>query len=133
MNQINQQVEIEWPVTALFNYVSDITNNAFWLNDVSDAEWISRTDNRIGSTFREVRKSSGEQLEAEITEFIPNQKRTVKMESIMLSMNFIQLSREQTRLVMQMEWKEDAGAKNLSDAVQKDLLRLKEILEQNDY
>jgi hypothetical protein len=133
MNQINQQVEIQWPVTALFNYVSDITNNAAWLNDVSDAEWISRTDNRVGSTFREIRKSDGERLEAEITEFIPDKKRTVKTESIMLSMDFIQVSREQTRLVMQMQWNEEVGENNLSKVVQQDLLKLKEILECNDY
>jgi hypothetical protein len=132
MNQINQQVEIQWPVTALFNYVSDITNNAQWLSDVSTAEWISRTDDRVGSTFKEIKKSSGEQLQAEITEFVPNKKRTVKMKSFLLSMDFIQLSTEQTRLVMKMRWNNSFSEPKLSNAVQQDLLRLKEILERND-
>ncbi|HEY5824463.1 MAG TPA: SRPBCC family protein [Cyclobacteriaceae bacterium] len=131
MNQISQQVEIQWPVTALFNYVSDITNNAEWQNNVVKSEWIKRTGKRVGSTFAEVRNVKGQEFFAEVrvTEFVPNQKRTVKINSdahLLCSMQFVPLSEEETKLTLQLTWD-----KNEELAAGYDLLKLKEILENN--
>jgi hypothetical protein len=134
MNQINQQVEIQWPVTALFNYVSDITNNAAWQDEVIKSEWINRTDNRVGSTFSEIRKMNGSEVEAQIkiTEFIPNKKRTVKIgkdKNLLCSMDFIPVTEEQTRVVMKLQWKQGPPVDKILGESQNDLLRLKEVLE----
>jgi len=130
MNQMSQQVEIQWPVTALFNYVSDITNNAEWQSNVVKSEWIKRTGNRVGSTFAEIRNVMGQELFAEVkvTEFIPNQKRTVKIysEKMLCSMQFIPLSEEETRLTLELKWD-----KIKQPEAYFDLFRLKEILENN--
>jgi len=131
MNQISQQVEIQWPLTALFNYVSDITNNPEWQNNVVKSEWIKRTGNRVGSTFAEIRNIKGHESFAEIkvTEFVPNQKRTIKVNSeaqVLCSMQFVPLSNEETKLILQLTWD-----KNEEPEAGFDLLKLKEILENN--
>src|SRR6185436_17028592 len=133
MNQISHQVEIQWPVAALFNYVSDIANNSQWQNNVVKTEWINRTGDRIGSTFAEIRNVKGREYfsEVRVTEFIPNQKRTVKIndeEKWLCSMQFVPLSEEETRLTIQLKWNNEEQRESSFD-----LIRLKEILEQNNY
>ncbi len=129
MNQISQQVEIQWPVAALFNYVSDITNNSQWQNNVVKTEWINRTGDRIGSTFAEIRKVEDREYfsEVRVTEFIPNQKRTLKISDDakwLCSMQFVPLSEEETRLTLQLKWNEEEQPESRFD-----LIKLKEILE----
>jgi hypothetical protein len=130
MNQISQQVEIQWPVTALFNYVSDITNNAEWQSNVIKSEWIKRTGKNVGSTFAEIRNVKGQEsfAEVKVTEFVPNQRRTVKInsEEVLCSMQFVRLSEEETRLTLELKWD-----KNEQPITYFDLLKLKEILENN--
>lgn len=127
LHQISQQVEIQWPVQALFNYVSDITNNVAWQNHVIKTEWIQRTGNRIGSTFAEIRNVEGKESfnEIKVTEFIPNQKRTIRINGseAQCSMHFVSLSDEQTQLTLQLKWNKE------QPETQFDLYKLKEVLE----
>jgi hypothetical protein len=130
-NQVSQQVEIQWPLEALFNYVSDITNNWEWQTNVIRSEWIDRTEDKTGSVFYEIRSEEGEEFysEIQITEFIPDRRRTVKFnldKPVLCSMHFIPLSEEETRLTIQLKWdfKEQPP-------VSFDLIRLKEILEKD--
>lgn len=78
MTAIQQQIEINWPVKALFNYVSDLSNNADWQKQVVHAEWIGQEKNRSGAQFRETRKILGRELSAtvEVTEFQLYKKRS---------------------------------------------------------
>lgn len=77
MRSIHQQVEINWPVRALFNYVSDITNNASWQQRVEDTEWLNDERNTSGARFKEVHANGKSHVLCEIAEFIPYQKRSV--------------------------------------------------------
>ncbi len=79
MRSIHQQVEINWPVRALFNYVSDISNNASWQQRVEDTEWLDARRNTSGARFREVHANGKSHAVCEIAEFIPYQKRSVVM------------------------------------------------------
>jgi uncharacterized membrane protein len=78
MKAIQHQIEINWPVKALFNYVSDLSNNAEWQRQVVNAEWIGVEKNRSGAQFKETRKIFGLQLcaTAEVTEFQLYKKRS---------------------------------------------------------
>ena len=74
MKQTLQQVEIGWPVEALFNYVADITNHREW-KGTTDACWVSHK-NQSGAKFIELK---GEVItEYELAEFVPNQCRAVR-------------------------------------------------------
>jgi hypothetical protein len=133
INQIRQQVEIQWPVKALFNYVADINNNPEWQSNVIRSEWINRTGNRVGSTFAEIRKVRGEESFTEIreTEFIPDRKRTIKINTgveVLCSMHFVPLSDQKTRLTLQVKWNKDTEPDD-----QFNLVKLKEVLEREDY
>jgi hypothetical protein len=130
MNPTSQQVEIQWPITALFNYVSDITNNAEWQQGVIRSEWTHRTLGNVGSTFFEIHKIEDREFlaEGEVVEFVPNEKRIVKLadkESRLCSMSFVAVSQEQTRLIVQVNGEGQPD-------VFFDLPRLKEILELNN-
>jgi hypothetical protein len=71
MKAIQQKIEIQWPVKALFNYVSDLSNNAEWQEQVTGASWISEEKNRSGAKFIETRRVSGQEFAAtvEVTDF----------------------------------------------------------------
>jgi hypothetical protein len=79
MKAIEHQVEINWPLQALFNYVSDLTNNAAWQRQVVHAEWIGNGKNASGARFVEKRNVLGRECSAtvEVTEFERFKRRTL--------------------------------------------------------
>jgi hypothetical protein len=126
------QMEIAWPVIALFNYVSDITNNAEWRSEVVHAEWISRTDNRVGSSYREVCRIDEEELETTVvvSEFIPYQRRTVTVaDSVSFTLIFESLSEDRTRMQVKIN-QPDQESSHLHELFLNDLKKLKNILEE---
>jgi hypothetical protein len=81
MKSIQHQIEINWPVKALFNYVSDLSNNAAWQRQVVNAEWLEGNKNTSGAKFVETRKILGKELSAtlEVREFEQYKKRSLAM------------------------------------------------------
>jgi hypothetical protein len=140
MEILEQQVEIKWPVRALFNYVADIDNNAIWQGDVAYAEWLGDYRNCSGARFRELRKSVDCEhiAECEIAEFIPDQKRTIVVaDEPFFSTHTMEFEQHATHSVMKLTVKiENFGRTRGTDAsrhfLQKriiDLNRLKTLLE----
>ncbi|RAW01739.1 SRPBCC family protein [Pseudochryseolinea flava] len=78
MTSIQQQIEIEWPVEALFNYVSDLSNNHAWQRQVVDATWIGENRHEVGSAFLQTRSILGKQVPAlmQMTSYQRFQKRS---------------------------------------------------------
>lgn len=105
MNTIREQIEIEWPLRALFHYMADITNNAEWQRDVTQAKWIERTPEQVGSLFSEIKIISGEETEVinTVVEFIPYQRRSIARRGCVFSLQFVPLSDESTRVIFNME------------------------------
>jgi len=131
MIQAMQEVEINWPIKALFNYVADITNHTFWKNGTLDAVWVNGK-NESGATFMEL---SGDQYtEYQITEFIPYQRRVIcSTEGVSETYAFDFEPKGQhtiLRLSVQVQTKISARVPGIAAFVgSDDLLRLKEILE----
>lgn len=81
-----QEVEINWPVKALFNYVADITNHASWKRGTTDAIWVDGK-NEFGATFKEL---VGDQAtEYQITEFVPYQRRAIRSAKGVVSKTYV--------------------------------------------
>ncbi|HEY9049848.1 MAG TPA: SRPBCC family protein [Ohtaekwangia sp.] len=145
MQTICQQIEINWPVKALFNYVSDISNNAAWQKQVAETVWLGDERNISGARFREVMKDSGNDEHAlcQITEFVPYQKRSVRTQNQSFSSTsiFEFEPREQgtvMKLTVQVHSDVVNGPAEPFEAMKflheraRDLFRLKEILELED-
>jgi uncharacterized membrane protein len=71
MASIQHQVEINWPVQALFNYMADVSNNASWQRQVVDAEWIGMKRHSPGSAFVQTRRVLGKDVSTtmQVTDF----------------------------------------------------------------
>ena len=78
MTSIQHQIEIEWPVEALFNYVSDLSNNASWQHQVTAAEWVGNDRHQPGAAFMQTRNVLGREVTAlmQMTSFQRFQKRS---------------------------------------------------------
>jgi hypothetical protein len=72
-----QQIEIDWPVKALFNFVSDISNNAAWQAHVDETEWMEGIYRDAGARFRCKHAGREHPVVYEVTEFTPYRKRSV--------------------------------------------------------
>lgn len=77
MKAILQQIEIDWPLKALFHYVCDISNNSMWQRDVMFTEWESGSKKKGGARFISQRDNRHDITTYEITEWKPYQKRSV--------------------------------------------------------
>jgi hypothetical protein len=64
MASIQHQIEINWPVKALFNYLADLSNNAAWQRQVVHAEWLGMTRHLPGAAFVQTRKVLGKEFAA---------------------------------------------------------------------
>lgn len=76
-----RKIEINWPVKALFNYVSDVDNHGSWRNGIVHAAWLDQTRNQSGARVLEMRYLMGQKVSSilEVTEFKPYQKRSVQI------------------------------------------------------
>ena len=141
--EATQKIEINWPLKALFNYVSDVDNHGAWRQRVVNATWLDKTRNHSGARVVETRKLMGQEIPTilEVTEFQPYRKRSVTVmkgtfrpcytlefephgESTMMTLTVSCPSsgREHEGVIM----------KRMTEAGYSDLLKLKEILERED-
>jgi hypothetical protein len=76
MAAIQHQIEINWPVKALFNYLADLSNNSSWQRHVVHAEWIGMDRHSAGASFVQTRRILGREFPAtmQITDFQQYQK-----------------------------------------------------------
>ena len=83
MKSVQHQIRINWPVKALFNYVSDVSNNASWQRQVVNAEWLGPQKNTSGAQFIETRKILGKEHAStcELREFEQYRKRSLDVVS----------------------------------------------------
>ncbi|HEY3404485.1 MAG TPA: SRPBCC family protein [Ohtaekwangia sp.] len=138
--ETTQQIEINWPLKALFNYVSDVDNHGTWRQRVVNAAWLDKTRNHSGARVVETRKLMGQEIPTilEVTEFQPYRKRSVRLmkgtfrpswtlefepngESTLMTLTVTCPSsgREHESVIM----------KRMTEASFRELLKLKEILE----
>lgn len=91
MKSIEHQIRINWPVEALFNYVSDLSNNPCWQRQVVHAEWVSTERNTSGARFVETRKILGREQAAtcELNEFEQFRKRSLSVMAGPLKTNLV--------------------------------------------
>jgi hypothetical protein len=133
MKQTLQQVEIDWPVEALFNYVADITNHTAW-KGTTEACWVE-SKNKSGAKFIEL---TGDAVtEYEVAEFVPNHCRAVRpARGLLKKTYFFDFESKGPRTVIRLSARVEPGIFALltpvftSQFVQRhNLYRLKEILE----
>jgi len=138
-----KKIEINWPLKALFNYVSDIDNHATWRERVVHASWMDKLKNHSGARLLETRKLMGQEVMTilEVTEFQPYQKRSVKVMKGMFRPSYtLEFEPHGDRTVMTLTVscqpengkQESSIMKRMSDAGFKELLKLKEILEREN-
>ncbi|WP_333820374.1 SRPBCC family protein [Ohtaekwangia sp.] len=145
MQSIYQQIEINWPVRALFNYVSDINNNATWQTEVAETEWLGHERNTSGAQYKEVLRDTGNNAYAicQITEFIPYQKRSVLTENqLFTAASTWEFEQHEQRTVMKLTVQvrprsmytpvEPFAATKFLHERARDLFRLKKILESEE-
>jgi hypothetical protein len=72
-----QQIEIDWPARALFNYVCDIHNNAAWQTQVDDAKWSAIDHYCAGARYTCVQSGRTQPVTYEVTEHTPYRRRSV--------------------------------------------------------
>jgi hypothetical protein len=74
---VEQQIEIDWPIRALFNYVCDIHNNATWQAEVDHAEWTAIDHYCTGARYTCLQPGRTRPATYEVTEHTPYQRRSV--------------------------------------------------------
>jgi uncharacterized protein YndB with AHSA1/START domain len=74
--KINISVEINAPAEEVFYWLGDPERAKVWMTSVTHTEYIQRTPNLIGSTFRETVGEDGRSTEMRgvIVDFVPNQR-----------------------------------------------------------
>ena len=73
--KFENSVVIYQPVKRVFDFVTDISNNAKWQTDILELEVTSEGPFELGSTYRCVNRFLGQRIETEgvITDFVPDQ------------------------------------------------------------
>ncbi len=125
-----KHIDIGWPLVPLFRYIADIENNAQWHSEVIHAHWITRNENRVGCTYKEVKLINDEEVEIVLTvsEFIPYQKRTITFDNkVSFTIQFEAVTNDWTRLHLSVSEREN---NHLAQAVMSNLTRLKNMLEE---
>lgn len=135
-----RKIEINWPVKALFNYVSDVDNHGHWRNGIVHATWLDQTKNESGARVLETRYLMGQQVSSilEVTEFKPYQKRSVQiMKGTFRPSYTLEFEPRGDSTVMTLTVRcthsnparQDVIVKRISEQGYKELQKLKEILE----
>lgn len=71
--KFENSIVIHQPVKRVFDFVTDLNNNAKWQTDILELEATSEGHLELGSTYRCVNRFLGQRIETEgvITDFIP--------------------------------------------------------------
>lgn len=142
MNGSTQQILIQWPQKALFNYICDIENYAEWQQSVYSAEWITRERHDVGARFVETRFVNGRREEAfaEIRENVPHTRRTISFRNGRIQTLYtyeFEAVGDSTLLRIRVEvkapellaWTENFMVDRICKEKTEELLRLKQMLE----
>lgn len=81
--QVKQNVVINYPVEAVFSYVSNFENAKEWIVGIEEMQQISKGELKVGTKGLQVRPWLGRRdaVEFEIMEYEPNQKITYRVDS----------------------------------------------------
>lgn len=74
---VKQQIEIDWPIRALFNYVCDIHNNAAWQSQVDYAKWSVIDHYSAGARYTCSQPGRARPVTYQVIEHMPYRKRSV--------------------------------------------------------
>ena len=133
---------IKAPVERVFEYATDPDTAAEWQDGVIESKKNPDGQTHTGTTMRTVRVLMGQRLEstAEITEYVPNERYTLKSTGGPVQFNLHQTftpegdgTRVETHMEMElggaMEVAEPVVARNLREQMESNTRKLKEILE----
>ena len=72
--KFENSVVIDRPVKRVFEFVTDLSNNAKWQTDILELEVTSEGPFELGSTYRCVNRFLGQRIETEgvITDYVPD-------------------------------------------------------------
>jgi len=81
--KIVNRIEINATPETVFYWLEEPERAKEWVTNVTKSEFISKTPNKIGTTFREYVEEDGQGIEMQgvITEFQPNEEYAVRLES----------------------------------------------------
>lgn len=73
MIEISAQVEIARPPEAIFDFLTDMSNNPTWQKGMQECRWTSEPPLRLGSTYDQVARFLGKEIVSSfvVTEFEP--------------------------------------------------------------
>lgn len=79
--RLNYSIEIDAPIERVFTALVDDSLNKQWIPNLSETEFIEETENKVGSTFREVYHEKGKDIEMQgvITAHEPNHHHACEM------------------------------------------------------
>lgn len=83
MTRVERSITIDRPVSEVFGYTHDLSDNALWQTTLVEIEPLFEGPIAVGSQWREVRKFIGKRIETvlELTEYEPNVHSAVRMVS----------------------------------------------------
>ena len=81
--EISNIIEIQASPEKIFSWLEDSDRAKEWMTSVTRSEILKETPNRIGTTFSEFIEENGRGIEMRgvITEFVPNERFSVHLES----------------------------------------------------
>lgn len=79
MDKSTSAIAINWPQKALFHFVCDLDNAAFWQSNVVDADWVGEQRHTVGALFNELQITNDKLavLCKEVTASSPYESRSV--------------------------------------------------------
>lgn len=136
----SRKIEINWPLKALFNYVSDVDNHGSWRKGVVNATWLDISKNKSGARVLETRYLMGQEVSSilEVTEFQPYKKRSMQIMKGTFRPSYtleFEPNGESTVMTLTVSCtysnpdRQDAIIHRISEQGYKELQKLKEILE----
>ena len=148
MVKIVNNIEINTTPEQVFYWLEEPERARQWMTSVTKDEIINETPNKIGTTFREVVEEDGREIEMQgvITEFVPNERFAVHLESKMHTADVCFVLEELgavTQLTQNVDFRFHGVMKALSISLhssikkkirsqaQSELARLKELCEQD--
>ncbi len=143
--KVVNRVEINAPPVKVFYWLEEPDRAKEWVTSVTRSEFVKKTPNKVGTTFREYVEEDGHEIEMQgvVTEFQPNETFAVHLESESHSADVRFVLKEKgsmTQLTQNVElhFKEalsdavcDSIKKSIMSQVQSEFARLKELCEQN--
>ena len=79
--KFENSVVINQPIGRVFEFITNVSNNAKWQTDILELEMTSAGRLGIGSTYRCINRFMGKRLETEgvITEFVPDKNCSIRI------------------------------------------------------